>query len=100
MGRGGPSWNLIRAYKIWEWFLQVALPWSKTLNGPKAIIGDNLSSRLNLRTINICQEEDIKFIFLPPQLHASMQAVSCLLYCTLQKNLEKYPDRLQNRNSR
>ena len=49
-----------------EWFETVLVPWAKKLSGTKVIIGDNLSSHLNIDILRHCQRLGIKFIFLPP----------------------------------
>lgn len=49
-----------------DWFNTVVIPHLKKLSGTKVVIGDNLSSHLNLNIIELCQKHDIKFICLPP----------------------------------
>lgn len=49
-----------------NWFETVVVPWAKKLSGTKVIIGDNLSSHLNIEVLRNCQRLGIKFIFLPP----------------------------------
>ncbi|KAJ8928138.1 hypothetical protein NQ314_019318 [Rhamnusium bicolor] len=41
------------SYCFEDWFLQVAIPWAKSLTGPKVLIGDNLSSHLNVRVLRV-----------------------------------------------
>ena len=48
-----------------DWFLHIALPELKKRNGPKVMIGDNLSSHLSIDIIQKCVENDIRFVFLP-----------------------------------
>lgn len=38
----------------------------KRQEGPKAIIGDNLSSHINIEVLRLCKENNIKLIALPP----------------------------------
>lgn len=52
-------------YCFEDWFDKIVLPWTKTLQGPKILIGDNLSSHLNISIIRQCQKNDIRFVFLP-----------------------------------
>ncbi|VEN60718.1 unnamed protein product [Callosobruchus maculatus] len=54
-------------YQVFEdWFLHLLLPILKRQDGPKAIIGDNLSSHLNIKVIQECEANNIRFIALPP----------------------------------
>lgn len=48
-----------------EWFNTLVVPWARKLTGTKVVIGDNLSSHLNIEILRACQRLDIKFIFLP-----------------------------------
>ncbi|XP_028037361.1 uncharacterized protein LOC114248348 [Bombyx mandarina] len=49
-----------------DWFNSVIIPWADKLDGPKLIIGDNLSSHLNIDIVSKCEERNIRFTFLPP----------------------------------
>lgn len=49
-----------------DYFNSIILPWSRSLEGPKLVIGDNLSSHINLQIVKYCEEQNIKFVFLPP----------------------------------
>lgn len=49
-----------------DWFFSLALPRLKKQQGKKALIGDNLSSHVSLAVVKACEENDIKFIALPP----------------------------------
>lgn len=48
-----------------DWVLTVAAPYLKKLEGKKFLIGDNVSSHLSLESVKLCQDNDIRFIFLP-----------------------------------
>lgn len=48
-----------------DWVETVAVPYLKELNGVKYLIGDNLSSHLSIQAIKLCNDNQIKFIFLP-----------------------------------
>ncbi|KAJ8945538.1 hypothetical protein NQ318_020383 [Aromia moschata] len=57
-------------YQIFEdWFVNCLVPILKRQDGPKAVIGDNLSSHLNVHVIQECQSNNIKFIALPLIVH-------------------------------
>lgn len=49
-----------------DWFKTIILPHLRRLEGPKVIIGDNLSSHLSVSVIDACQKNDIRFVLLPP----------------------------------
>lgn len=49
-----------------EWFLNHLLPVLKQKNGPKALLGDNLSSHISTKVLDACEANNIKFIGLPP----------------------------------
>ena len=49
-----------------DWFKSLFLPAAKKQLGPKVIIGNNLSSHLDKAIIEICESENIRFVFLPP----------------------------------
>ncbi|XP_050313649.1 jerky protein homolog-like [Anthonomus grandis grandis] len=48
-----------------DWFFKIIVPYYRRLDGPKAIIGDNLASHLSEAVIKKCKEKNIRFIFLP-----------------------------------
>ena len=49
-----------------DWFTSMFLPAAKEQQGLKVIIGDNLSSHLDKSIIALCENENIRFVFLPP----------------------------------
>jgi hypothetical protein len=49
-----------------DWFLHVALPYLRRKDGKKIVIGDNLASHLSANRIRHCEENNIAFVFLPP----------------------------------
>ncbi|XP_050316184.1 uncharacterized protein LOC126750579 [Anthonomus grandis grandis] len=49
-----------------DWVLNILIPHTKHLVGPKVLIGDNLSSHLTLSVIQACESNDICFVLLPP----------------------------------
>lgn len=68
-------------YQIFEdWFLNLLLPMLKKLNGPKAIIGDNLSSHLNFKVIQECEANNIRFIALPPNTTHLLQPLDVAFF--------------------
>ncbi|XP_022187493.2 uncharacterized protein LOC111046286 [Nilaparvata lugens] len=49
-----------------EWFQRIILPYARKLTGEIALIGDNLSSHISLEVVRMCEENNIKFVLLPP----------------------------------
>lgn len=49
-----------------DWFKKCFLPHAKNLDGPKILIGDNLSSHFTCEGLQLCDENNIKFVCLPP----------------------------------
>lgn len=50
-----------------DWFKNIILPYCKKLQpGPKILIGDNLASHISFNVITQCEENNIRFILLPP----------------------------------
>ncbi|PZC76450.1 hypothetical protein B5X24_HaOG204541 [Helicoverpa armigera] len=48
-----------------DWFKTIVLPWANSRDGVKLVIGDNLASHLSVETIQLCQNQNIRFVFLP-----------------------------------
>ncbi|CAH2101609.1 unnamed protein product [Euphydryas editha] len=48
-----------------DWFKTIVLPWANSRDGVKLVIGDNLASHLCVETIQLCQNHNIRFAFLP-----------------------------------
>lgn len=49
-----------------DWFTSSFLPHAKRLEGKKALIGDNLSSHMDVDVLRMCAEYEIEFICLVP----------------------------------
>lgn len=49
-----------------DWFEYQALPILKKQDGKKLLIGDNLSSHLSIKVVQLCEENNIRFVALPP----------------------------------
>ncbi|KAJ3661650.1 hypothetical protein Zmor_006038 [Zophobas morio] len=49
-----------------DWFFKVALPYFRRKDGKKVIIGDNLQSHLSVSVVTECEQNNIAFVFLPP----------------------------------
>lgn len=75
------------AYTFEDWFLTIVIPWARRMPGEKVIIGDNLSSHLNIDIIVGCQREQIKFVFLPKNATHLTQPLDVGYYGPLKKNM-------------
>lgn len=53
------------AYCFQDWVESIAIPYLKNLEGVKILLGDNLASHLSLDVTKVCEENNIKFVFLP-----------------------------------
>jgi len=49
-----------------DWFITVVIPNFRRMEGKKVVIGDNLASHMSIKIIQLCKENDIRFVFLPP----------------------------------
>lgn len=49
-----------------DWFFSTVLPVLKKQDGRKVLLGDNLSSHINLKVLKACEDHNISFIALPP----------------------------------
>jgi len=49
-----------------DWFITIVIPHFRRMEGDKVVIGDNLASHMSIKIIQLCKENNIKFIFLPP----------------------------------
>ncbi|XP_066980664.1 uncharacterized protein [Macrobrachium rosenbergii] len=49
-----------------DWFFKVILPYARSKEGKKIIIGDNLASHVSLAVKSACEDHNISFVLLPP----------------------------------
>ncbi|XP_069679968.1 tigger transposable element-derived protein 2-like [Periplaneta americana] len=95
--RGGPSKARYNHTKSgWfdgctfeDWFLTVYLPHAKRLTGPKVIIGDNLSSHFSVQVIKAANENDVRFLCLPPNCTHLMQPLDVAFFRPLKGHWRK-----------
>ena len=52
-----------------DWFRTVVVPWARRLEGRKLVIGDNLSSHLNLDIVKLCSKNNIIMAFLSENIN-------------------------------
>lgn len=62
-----------------DWFETLFLPHVRRLPGKKVLIGDNVAGHLSIRVIKMCQENDIKRIFMPRKINQQIFFPSCYL---------------------
>lgn len=70
-----------------DWFFSLMLPLLRDKPGKKVIIGDNLSSHINLRVIEACKEHNIAFVCLPPNTTHLLQPLKMWRSSNLSKLL-------------
>lgn len=63
-----------------DWFKTVALPWAKSLEGKKVVIGDNLSTHFSADVLKMCEQHDIRFVCLPPNATHLLQPLDVAFF--------------------
>lgn len=66
-----------------DWFMSLMLPILKKQDGPKVLIGDNLSSHISLEVLRLCEENNVKFIALPPNATHLLQPLDVAVFRSL-----------------
>lgn len=69
-----------------QWFHLICLPYFHKLEGPKALIGDNLPSHISREVIASCEKNDIKFILLLPNSTHLTQPNDVAVFAPLKKS--------------
>lgn len=82
-GRTKSGWFDTFAFS--DWFRTTFIPAVRNLEGPKLIIGDNLSSHFNPEVLRLATENDIKFCCLPPNSTHLCQPLDVAFYGPLKK---------------
>lgn len=62
------------------WFFQIFLPHVIKLQGPKALIGDNLGCHFSVEVIKSCQQHDIRFVTLIPNTTHILQPLDVAVF--------------------
>jgi len=73
------------SFSFEDWFTTIVVPWAKKTAGTKVIIGDNLSSHLNVNIIVECQRNNIRFVFLPKNATHLTQPLDVAYYGPLKR---------------
>lgn len=72
-----------------DWFVSLMLPILKKQEGCKVLIGDNLSSHINLEVLRQCEENNIKFIALPPNATHLLQPLDVAFFRPMKNSWRK-----------
>lgn len=68
-----------------DWFFTVVLPYFKNKTGRKVIVGDNLSSHFSISVLKSCQENDIRFVCLPPNSTHLLQPLDVSFFAPMKR---------------
>jgi hypothetical protein len=84
-------------YIFGDWFKKIFLPHVRRLPGKKLLLGDNLSSHISLEVIELCKENNIAFVCLPPNSTDKMQPLDVGFFGPMKgkwkSQLQAYADR-------
>ncbi|KAG5878583.1 hypothetical protein JTB14_033185 [Gonioctena quinquepunctata] len=83
------------------WFISIALPYFKELGvGTECIIGDNLASHISVRVLDLCIDNNIKILLLPPNSTHSGQPLSLTYFSPLKTACRKMLQGFKNNRYR
>lgn len=68
-----------------DWFESLFLPSVKDLPGPTVMIGDNLSSHINTRVLELCERHNIRFLCLPPNTTHLTQPLDVAFFAPMKR---------------
>lgn len=68
-----------------DWFESLFLPAVKNLAGPKVMIGDNLSSHISIRVLELCKSHNIQFVCLPPNTTHLTQPLNVAFFSPMKR---------------
>ena len=89
------GWFSLKTFE--NWFVRVAVPYFRKLEGDKVLIGDNLSSHLSATVIEACQDLNIRFVLLPSNSTHLCQPLDVAWFRPLKS---AWSDVLEARNSK
>lgn len=71
-----------------DWFHKVALQYFKTMphDEPKVLIGDNLPSHMNHKLVPLCEQHNIRMVFLPPNATHLLQPLDVAVFGPLKRH--------------
>lgn len=79
-----------------DYFKTIVLSWAKNLTGTKVVICDNLSSHLSVDVIELCDQHNIKFVFIPPNSTHLTQPLDVSFFGPLKKTWRKIQYKIEN----
>ncbi|KAK3911597.1 Jerky protein homolog-like [Frankliniella fusca] len=107
-GQGGPEktcynrtasgWFDMEVFE--DWFFKIAVPYLKSNTGPKAVIGDNQASHLPFSVVKACEDNNIRFILLPPNSTHLTQPLDVSFFRPLKEAWRKELDDFKKKKSR
>lgn len=68
-----------------DWFKQLFLPHAKLLDGKKILIGDNLGSHFSPELVQLAQDNNINFVYLPPNATHVAQPLDVAVFGPIKK---------------
>lgn len=74
-----------------DWFKRVVLPWAarRGRDATKVVIGDNLASHMSLEVVTMCEDNNIRFSFLPPNSTHLLQPLDVVVFAPLKSAWRK-----------
>jgi hypothetical protein len=81
-----------------DWFFKIVLPYFRNKPGRKAMVGDNLASHLSVAVLKSCEENDIRFILLPPNSTHLTQPLDVSFFRPLKTAWRKELDDFKRKN--
>lgn len=83
-----------------DYFEKIILPWAQETPGTKVVIYDNLSSHLSVKVVEMCEQNRINLVFIPPRSTHLTQPLDVAFFAPLKKAWRKilYQYKLRNPN--
>lgn len=83
-----------------DYFEKIILPWAQKTAGTKIVLCDNLSSHLSVKVVELCEQNNINFVFIPPRSTHLTQPLDVAFFAPLKKAWRKilYQYKLRNPN--
>lgn len=72
-----------------DYFKTIIVEWAKQIPGPKVVIGDNLSSHINIEVAELCQKYNIRMVLLPPNSSHLTQPLDVAHFGSLKREWKK-----------
>lgn len=69
-----------------DWFENNFLPLAITRPGKKLLIGDSMSAHISIKSLKLAEQNNIHFIFLPPNSTHLLQSLDVAYFSSLKSN--------------